>query len=153
MSSVHVLFDITGEMATMTGLPLGTIEKKIKLSLKEPKHIKKMFFLEYNLPSTNGAKLVFTWEQWGLKEQFFRIEQYYPFPGNRPAPIDYKPWTQIASWSYISKPTVGTLQKNNIYENYFYTSQVPEIGKISFEVRGAPCGDWNTTDCEKGYWF
>ena len=151
MASVKFLIDFQKKVVSLSGLTSNPIQKNIILNLKEPKHIKKMVYLEHMLDVK--SKWVFSWEHWNGQEQFFKIEQYMPFPSPRPVPKGYKPWTQIASWSYLSNPSIGTMQKDTIYRNYYCKDQMPEIKDIVFKTIGSPGGDWETTEATDGYWY
>ena len=151
MATVKFLIDFHKKVATLSGLTSLPIKKQFKLNHKEPIHIKKHVFIEYML--SNDAKWVFSWEHWNGQEQFFRIEQYLLFPAPRPAPKGYKPWTQLASWSYLSHPSIGTMQKDTIYRNYYCKDQMPEIKDIVFKTIGSSGGDWETIEATDGYWY
>ena len=107
------------------------------------------YHLEYKLDPY--VKWVFIWTEC-CKEQFFKVKQFYEFPSTRITPIGYKPWSTLASWSYIAKPSIGTMQKNNIYRNCYYSAYMPEINSIVCNTVGSEYGDWDTTNTENGYW-
>ena len=152
MSSVRVTFDFQNGVATLTGLGDDTIKSAISLDNVRINSYTKMSVLEY--PLGNDAKWIFTWEQYGNMEQFFRFEQYLPLLNTgRPIPVDYNPWTVLVSWSYIANPSKGTMQKDTIYRNFYHSDQFPEIKDIVFEIKGSPTKDWDTTHSTDGYWY
>ena len=151
MSSVRVTFDFPNGVATLTGLGNDTITSAISLNNARINGYSKMAVLEY--PLGNSSKWIFTWELYGNCEQFFRFEQYLSLLNTgRPVPRGYNPWTTMASWSYISNPSKGTIQTDTIYRNFYHSDQFPEINDIVFEIIGSPVKDWNTNESTDGYW-
>jgi len=147
----HITFDFTKGMAKLICLE-ETIEKKISLEECQYSQYTKTGHIEY--PLDDGAKWVFRWEQYAGHEQFFRLDQFMPWTAKRPLPNGYNPWSNLAGWSYIAKPSHGTVQTNTIYRNFYYPEQFPELKHVSFEIIGAPAGDWKSDDfTEDGYYY
>jgi len=149
MASVNVTFDFNKGVATLTGLE-KTVETTCDASITTLSHYK-MRIIEYQLE--DDAKWVFVWEQYGTWEQFFSFKQYLPWKMSRPKPTSYNPWSVLASWSYIAKPSKGTLQTNTIYRNSYNYQQFPEIKNIEFKVIGTQDMDWDTINATDGYWY
>jgi hypothetical protein len=150
--NVHVSFCFDENKVILSGMTDKPIEKNIDELKSYEDAWNLTYFLEHPL-GDNGEKWVFSWNQWAKKEQFFKLEQYLPFPKSSFQPIHYNPWSTLASWSYIANPSRGTIQTNKVYRNKYHCSHFPDKD-ISFDVKGEPCvGNWNTFDFESGYWY
>ena len=95
-------------------------------------------------------KWVFTWEVWANHEQFVDFLQY-----NKMLLIDSNiknGWQTLAKWSYISKPSKGTVQTNNVYQMTYKENKLSNIN-VNFSVIGSPYGDFNSNKFIKGYYY
>ena len=71
--------DFDARIATLYGFN----ENPIIRSIKNDKIYTNMWNIYYyfDVPiGINGEKWTFSWSQWAKKEQFFKLEQYVPFP-------------------------------------------------------------------------
>lgn len=150
MSSVYVSFDFNAGFATLSGLTDEPIQNTIRLEDTQLLPNTKMCYIEYELDQ--GAKWVFVWEQYADYEQYCRIQQYLPSLVSRPPPLNYDPWTTIASWSYLTNSQISTNQQSRVYRNIYHPEQFPEMKDITFMIKGTPGGDWDTTEYTNGYW-
>lgn len=148
---VHIAFRFDENKVTLSGMTDKPIEKNMEDLNHHQDAWNLKYFLEHPM-GENGEKWVFSWNQWAKKEQFFKLEQYVPFPRSALQPMHYDPWSTLASWSYIADPSIGTIQTNKVYRNKYHCAHFPDKD-ISFEVIGEPCvGNWNTFEFESGYW-
>lgn len=84
-----------------------------------------------------NKKWVFKWIVWNEREQFFGFDEYHKLNDKD------DPWTELAKWSYISKPQMGTCQTNDVHKMFYKSYLFPEVNKINFSIEGSPYGDWN----------
>lgn len=142
--TVNITFNdkqVTISLNGLTTIPIVKTEKA--------EDWKSMHYIEYSIDKY--CKWIFSWS-YLHGEQFFKIEQQYLFPSDsRPTPMNYNAWTTLAFWSYIDKPSIGTIQTNKVYCRKYNKSQIPEIESIVWTTKGCPYGDWNTSNAENGY--
>ncbi len=53
---------------------------------------------------------------------------------------------ELAKWSHISNPCIGTTQNDGVHQVYYYEKQFQEIDYLYFEVVGRPGKNWNTNN-------
>ena len=149
-ATVNIIFDYDKGIATLDGFD-KPCQQKICLVSARLSQWWKMGYIEFYLK--DDVKWSFVWEEWANHEQFFKLDKYAKPEYGRPGDEGYDPWSKLASWSYIPRPSKGTIQKSHIYKNYYKSHLFPEIGKITFTVKGNPNGDWSSDNTShEGYW-
>lgn len=152
MTTIFMKIDFPIDTATLSGMSEQPITKTISKLSAYTTQWNTQYFFEYPL-NNEGRKWVFTWSQWIEHENFFKLEMYCPFPDNTiPTPLEYKPWTVLAKWSYIPRPHKGTIQQTGVYRNCYRHDQFPDK-HIQFEMIGMNTWPtWNSKISTDGYW-
>lgn len=150
MNIINVHFDLKNLFAT---IEFNGIKKQEKINITTINKWIDMASISWHFDENdkNKKKWVFIWQIWAELEQFVKFEEY-----KRPCENDNnpKPWTTFAKWSYISKPSKGTLQKDKLYQNLYDSKKFPEIDEVNISVTGSKYGDINTKNCKDyGYWY
>jgi len=94
-----------------------------------------------------GSKWVFSWHQWGGKDQTLKAQQYAPFPVSNHLfhPSNYDPWTTLEVWTYTAFPTKYTTQTNKIKHSFHRNFH--DLYDLTMEVNGKPAvANWSTND-------
>ena len=131
---INVIMDLKNSLASVefNGKKVESNFKIVKIN-----NYSKMASISYFF--NENKKWIFKWIVWNEKEQFVGFDQYHK--------INQKdnPWTDLASWSYISKPQKGTCQTNDVYRIFYKSNMFPKVKHINFSVKGSKYGDWDNT--------
>ena len=149
---ITVSFDFENREIRVSAFNLnGTYRDTIRKHLDATDNHDSIYYIEipmnHLMDSTipQGSKWVFSWQQWGGKDQTLKLQQYVPFPlsNNLFHPSKYDPWSTLEVWSYTAFPSKYTTQTNKIkhsaHQN-FYNSY-----DLTMEVIGKPAvANWST---------
>ena len=148
-TKVFMDFDFIAGNACLTGMTDKPIIKNISELCSYTDTWNVNYYFELPM-GDNGEKWTFTWGQWAKKEQYFKLEQYVPFPKTPKLiqPVKYNPWSKLAYWSYISNPNLGTSQTDTVYCNQ-YNHELIRKYNIVFSVKGEPSiKNWTTKNIQ-----
>ena len=142
--SLRITFDYNAREIILSGIGDDNIIK--------PMNGGSLHCIEYTLNDV-GDKWIFSLKKVG-NEEFFEFSQYIPWVSTRPVPYNYKPYSSIGRWSFIPYPSKYTIQKGDIYKNFYYDYMLHknEIKNIVFETLGSSTIDWTTENATPGYW-
>lgn len=142
--SLRITFDYNAREIILSGIGDDNIIK--------PMNNNSLEYIEYTLNDV-GDKWIFSLKKVG-NEEFFEFSQYIPWVSTRPVPYNYKPYSNIGRWSFIPYPSKYTIQKGDIYKNFYYDYMLHknEIKNIVFETLGSSTIDWTTENATPGYW-
>ena len=147
---VNVSFDFENDSFRLQGMGDDIIQKSISELQSFIDSWTTLYYLEYPIGKM-GEKWIFSWNQWADKEQYFRIKQYVPFPktGCLVEPVNYKPWTILAEWSFVAHTKTT---ENPVYKRIYHPEFVKQNMDFSFEVQGKPAiMNWNTKQSISDY--
>ena len=142
--SIRVSFDFNAKKIVLSGIA----DHDIIRSMTDDS----LQYIEYTLNDL-GEKWIFIFKKVG-NEEFFEFSQYIPWTSTRPVTHNYKYYSNIARWSFIPFPSKYTIQKGDVYKNFYheYMLHKNEIKNIVFETIGSSTKDWNTDNAITGYW-
>ena len=142
MNNIIVIFDLSNMVASFE-YKGQIINKKIRVC--DINDFTKMASISFFF--NDNFKWVFSWSVWCEREQFIKFSQYKK--------VNEKddPWIDLVKWSYISKPSRGTVQTDKVYRMFYEDTLFPEVNNIFVEIKGSPYGDWNTSEFTSGYYY
>ena len=144
MNKISVEFNQNKNIVTLKYLG-KKIEKNI--NMVDINEWSKMSFVSFFF--NEDHKWVFSWEIYNKWEQFLKISEYKKSDDLRIR----SPWTDLVKWSYIDKPSKGTLQTNNVYRLFYKPEFFTNVEDIQISVIGSPYGDFNTKNYVEGYYY